>query len=112
MIWLLHGILNLQIVIKMTKIASAKIGLTYSSIVGENLSQRALAHFLLMPELKELIERSNEIREGIDYETAVLLNPTISRVEKETNVDVIRHMKLVSRLLDDEIDRMSYKLGM
>ena len=71
-----------------------------------------LTHFLLMPELKELIEKSNEIREGIDFDTALLLDPNVSRAEKETHVDVIRHMKLVSRLLDDEIDRMSYKLGM
>jgi len=71
-----------------------------------------LTHFLLMPDLKELIERSNEIREGIDFDTALLLDPNVSRAEKETHVAVIRHMKLVSRLLDDEIDRMSYKLGM
>jgi hypothetical protein len=64
-----------------------------------------------MPELQELITRSTEIRDGIDHDTAMLLDPTISRVEKEIHADMIRHLRFVSRLLDDEIDRMSYKLG-
>ena len=65
-----------------------------------------------MTELQELITRSSEIREGIDHDTALLLDPTISRVEKEAHADLIRHLRFVSRLLDDEIDKMSCNLGL
>ena len=75
------------------------------------INYRVKAHLFTMPELQELITRSTEIRDGIDHDTAMLLDPTISRVEKEMHADMIRHLRFVSRLLDDEIDRMSYKLG-
>jgi hypothetical protein len=65
-----------------------------------------------LTELQELLTRSTEIREGLDHDTALLLDPTISRVEKEVHADIIRHARFVSRLLDEEIDRMSYNLGL
>jgi hypothetical protein len=65
-----------------------------------------------LTELQELLTRSTEIREGLDHDTAMLLDPTISRVEKEIHADIIRHLRFVSRLLDDEIDKVSYNLGL